>query len=74
MCSLTVTLFVSSINTGTGNQDIVDDSEAAFAAHPLAIAGHDASIVKHGCLVQQDTATVDRASEGYLVGVKEVKA
>jgi hypothetical protein len=32
-------------------QDVVDDCEAAFAAHPLPVFGDDARIVKDGSLV-----------------------
>lgn len=70
----TVALFASAIDTGTGDENIMDNGEAAFAAHPLAIAGTDTSIVEDGGFVEKHSTTVDGLGEGDLLWVKVVKA
>ena len=51
----------------------MDDREAAFAAHPLASPGEDASIVQDGGLVEQDASAVDRTRKRHLVRVEIVE-
>ena len=60
----------SSIDTGTGHQDIVDDSEHAFTCNPRAVFVLDSSIVQDCSLVKTDSAAMDFTSKGDFIWVK----
>ena len=72
--SLTFTLFVEMIDTGTSNQDIVSDRKDALTTDPLAIPGSDPSIVENGCFVQLHTTVMDLVSKRHLVRMEVVEA
>lgn len=48
----------------------MNDGEAAFAAHPLAILGKNACVMEDGRFVEQDTPAVDGTGERHLIGME----
>ena len=69
----TLAPFTLEVDARRGHQHIVDDGEAAFAAHPLASPREDASIVEDGSLVEQDASAVDKVRKWHLVRVEIVE-
>lgn len=61
------------VDTCRSYQHIVDNREAAFAAHPLPSFGEDARIVKDGGLIEEDASTVNGARKWDFIGVEIVK-
>lgn len=72
--SLTSRFWPNAVNTGTGNQDIVDDSEDTLATNPRAIFVFHSTIIEHRCLVKTDTSTMNLASKGYFIWMEIVPA
>lgn len=70
---LTFTLLSSPVDACAGHEHIMDDSETALAAYPLAVPVLNTEIMKHRSFVQQDPSAVYRAREGDLVGMKVVE-
>ena len=69
----TLALLPLKVDAGRGHEHIVDNGEAALAAHPLAGLGADAGIVEDSGLVEQDAAAVDGAGKGHLLRVEVVE-
>ena len=69
---LTLALHATSVNGGAADHDIVDDGEAALAAHPIALAILDAAVAQHGGLVEPHAPTVKPLRDRHLVRVEEV--
>ena len=72
--SLTLVSRIPTIDTGTGNQNLIDDREDAFAGDPLAISASDGGVVKDGGSIELDTTAVDVARKRNLIRMKIVKA
>lgn len=51
----------------------MNDSEAAFAAHPLTRPGEDTGIVEDGGLVEEDASAVDGTCKRHLIGMEIVE-
>jgi hypothetical protein len=70
---LTLALGSAAVDTDAGNQYIVDNSEAALAAHPLAVPAPYAGIVEDCGFVEQDASAMNRTRKWDLVRVEVVE-
>jgi hypothetical protein len=66
----TSSLGSSSVDGGTGNKHIMDNSEYAFTSDPFAISVPDSGVVHNSRLVQFDATIMDLAGKGYFVGME----
>ena len=71
---LTRELSLTAVNTGTCNQDLINNGENTFADDIVASQISDSGIVKNCSFVKLNTTTVDIPSKKLFVRMEELEA